>query len=186
MAAATTIVGLSMLSSAANAASNYGWDRKSYTGAQCQPAYGIQSNDFTIYQGRLRNDAAGQRWVSCAITFDAEDALDQADSNSTTPAGGMTVRVWLDYSGVPSGAVTTNCTIAARDPFGLSATQSSSVNSPATASQQSITFTPPGFTGVDIGNDATVQVSCLLPSKVALASIKVYEDGHTDEYTYTP
>lgn len=187
LAAATAVMALSMLSSAAHAASTYDWDRKSYTGAQCQPAYGIQSNDFTIYQGRLRNDAAGLRWVSCAITFDAEDGIDQADTDLSTPAGGFSLRVWLDYSGVPAGAVTTNCTIAARDPYGLSATESASASSGATASPVQINFAPSAFTGtVNIGNDATIQVSCLLPSKVAISAIKVYEDGRTDEYTYSP
>lgn len=189
LAAATAALGLTMLSSAANAGNNYDWDRKSYTGAQCQPAYGIQSNDFTIYQGRLRNDAAGVRWVSCAITLDAEDTIDQGDVDTATADGGIQVRVWLDYSGVPDGVAsyTTNCTIAARDPYGLSATQTLGVTSGKTSTQQSISFMPNSFTGVvAVGNDAAVQVSCLLPSKVALSAIKVYEYGRTDEYYYTP
>jgi hypothetical protein len=190
LAAATAALGLTMLSTAAQAGNNYDWDRKSYTGAQCQPAFGNQSNDFTIYQGRLRNDAAGVRWVSCAITLDAEDTIDQADGyNTTTSAGGLQVRVWLDYSGVPSGVTsyTTNCTIAARDPDGLSLTETVGVTSAKTTTQQAVNFQPAAFTGtVAVGNDAAVQVSCLLPSKVALSTLKVYENGRTDEYSYTP
>ncbi|HET6436120.1 MAG TPA: hypothetical protein VFG18_10525 [Xanthomonadaceae bacterium] len=187
LAAVTLALATTLFSGAVSAASNYGWDRKSYTGAQCQPAYGIQSGDFTIFQGRLRNDAAGLRWVSCAITFDAEDGLDQADTDNATVAGAFEIRVWLDYSGITApGSFKTSCTIAARGPYNTSVTETLDVTAPKTSTQQAITFVPSSLNGYSIGNDVTIQASCLLPSKVALAGIKVYEYGRTDEYLYTP
>lgn len=186
-AVVTTMLGLILLSGAATAAMNYDWDRKSYSGAQCQPAYGNQSADFTIFQGRLRNDAGGNRWVSCAITFDAEDTLDSADSSLATPAGGFNLYVFLDYSGVPAGpSFTTNCTLAGRDPSGVNLTQALSVASTKTTTQQSIYFTGVPLDGLAIGDQATIQISCLLPSKIALTTVKVYELGRTDETYYTP
>jgi hypothetical protein len=184
--ATAAVLGLASVVNTAHAGWTYGsYDRKSYTGAQCQPAYGIHSPDFTIYKGGLRNDNASYRWVSCAITFDAEDALDSTDSDGTTPAGYFELDVYLDYSGA-AASYTTNCTLAGRTPFGTNLTQAGSVTSGATATAQSIYFSAAPLDGLAIGNQATIQVSCLLPPKVALGTIKVYEAGRTDENFYTP
>lgn len=186
--ATAAVVGLLLLSGTVSAAQVYDWDRKSYTGAQCQPVYGIHSSHFTIYQGRLRNDSDGNRWVSCAITFDAEDTLDSTDGYDTATAdGGFNLRVYLDYSGVPAGpSFTTNCTLAGRLPNGTSYLQTLGVTSTKTATTQNIYFSGVPLDGLSIGSNGVIQLSCLLPTQVGLSAIKVYENGRTDINYYTP
>jgi hypothetical protein len=64
-----------------------------------------------------------------------------------------------------------------------------SISSPKTSVLQNITFDETEnavFDGNSIGSGFTLQVSCRLPSKVALTSFKIYEYGGTGNYTYTP
>lgn len=185
------LVALAAVSTPAFSGSNWtAWDRKTYTGAQCQPAYGIHSKDFTIFQGRLRNDNPAARWSSCAITLDSECSINQSDSDITTCSGTLEVDVYLDYSAVPDVPGTTyetTCTLAGRALAGsLSKTETLAVSSGRTSTPQHLYFTGSVWTGLSIGSQHSLQVSCLQPSKVALIGYKIYEAGQTGNYIYTP
>lgn len=185
------LLGLAAVSAQVLAGNNWrSYDRKTYTGAQCQPAWGIHSKDFTIYQGKLRNENDAARWSSCAITFDSEFSIDQVDTNNTTASGKMRVLVMLDYSAVPNIPGTTyetSCTLSGRDLDGtLSKTQTLAVSAGRTNTVQTLDFQGSVWTGLSIGANHSLQVSCLQPSKVALIGYKIYEYGETGHYYYTP
>ena len=167
------------------------YDRKVYTGAQCQPAWGNQSADFTIFAGTLRNMAAGNRWASCALTFDQEGTVSSADTDNTTSAGALSVLVRLDYSAVAAGPeFTTNCSVRSVEPSGTSTVVADSVTSTKTASSREVLFTTAEMGAFDgslsIGSHDSIQVSCLLPPAVAIEIVKIYEYGDTGAYRYIP
>lgn len=188
----TCVAALGLVAICAPAFAGDNWsfyDRKTYTGAQCQPANGAHAMDFTIFQGRMRNDNASARWSTCAITFDSENSIDQADGSSTTAQGAIRVLAFLDYSAVPNVVgVTykTTCTLSGRGPYTASKTQTLSVTSGRTTTVQELDFQDAIWTGLNIGNHESLQLSCQQPSKVALIGFKIYEEGETGHYYYTP
>lgn len=188
---ALVVIGLGAIGTAFAGNNWASYDRKTYTGAQCQPAYGIHSKDFTIVQGRLRNDNAAPRYTSCAITFDSEYSVDQTDFDNTTADGAIEIRVYLDYSAVPDIVGTTyetSCTLAGRDLDGGGATKTETlaVSSGRTSTPQTLIFEGATWTGLSIGSNYSLQVSCLQPYNVALIGYKIYELGETGHYYYTP
>jgi hypothetical protein len=188
---AVASLALVLAAGSVDAGSNWGtYDRKTYTGAQCQPATGSQSSDFVIFAGTLRNMSGGLRWASCAITFDQEGTVDSTDTDHTTTAGALALRAYLDYSAVPAGIdFTTDCTVRSLAPSGASTTVSKSTTAQKTAGTVSVIFSTADLApldGMNIGNHVSLQMSCRLPAKAGIRIVKIYEYGQTGSYYYTP
>lgn len=167
-----------------------GYDRMTISGAQCQPSTGSQWPDFVVNPDGIRNmHTAYFRYISCAIPFQSENTIDQADYSGTTAAGAMEVVLVLDYSQVADGSNhQTDCTLFGRNGDSVAQSAVASVQSAKTTALQYLQFgASSALAGLSIGNHAThVVLNCRLPPKVKLTNIKTYEYGETGNYYYTP
>lgn len=166
------------------------YDRMTISGAQCQPSTGSQWPDFIVNPDGIRNmHASYSRYISCAIPFQSENPINQADTNGTTAAGAMAVTLVLDYSQVSVGSNhQTDCTLFGRNGDAVAQSVVESVTSPKTTTLQYISFgASSALEGISISSHATqVVLNCRLPPKVKLTNIKTYEYGETGHYYYTP
>jgi hypothetical protein len=166
------------------------YDRMTISGAQCQPSTGSQWPDFVVNPDGIRNmHPAYSRYISCAIPFQSENAIDQSDFSGTTAAGAMEVTLALDYSQVAVGSNhRTDCTLFGRNGGSVAQSDVGSVQSAKTADLQYIAFgASSALQGINISSHATqVVLNCRLPPKVKLTNIKTYEHGETGNYYYTP
>lgn len=186
------VAALLAAATSANAIAGSTWssyDRMTISGAQCQPSTGSQWPDFVVNPDGIRNmHTAYFRYISCAIPFQSENAINQSDNDNTTPAGAMSVTLVLDYSQVAVGSNhQTDCTLFGRNGTTVQSAVAS-VQATKTTDLQYLAFgNSSALEGLSIGNTATqVVLNCRLPPKVKLTNIKTYEEGETGNYYYTP
>lgn len=185
---ATSVLTLLAGTNLAYAAASYGFDRKIFTGAQCQPAIGAQMSDFAVNVDGIRNLATTARYITCIIPIDTDATINQLDSDSSTADGPFYLSMTFDYSQVPAtGTYTTDCTFVNRT-FSTQATTAFSVTSGRVLG--SLVPTYPGNVaaadGVNTFTFNSYSFNCLLPSKVKLVHIYYSEETATDGYSYTP
>lgn len=183
-----SLLALLCASALAEAGNNYDWDRKTMTGAQCQPSTGSQWGDFVVNPDGIRNIAAANRYISCTVPIDSETNIDQADFDLTTAAGRMDGYLKFDYSLVPAtGTYTTTCTLFNKH-WTTNATTASttvSVTSGRTTSIVSGFFAGTTFNGIGTLGGAFA-FNCRLPPQVKLVRIYWAESSKSDGYYYTP
>ena len=189
---ATLAAGLLAVLASPSAIAGDNWssyDHTHMTGAQCQPSTGSQWPDFLVNPNGIRNNnATSNRYVSCTIPFNSEEAISQSDSDPTTAQGPMRVVLTLDYSQVGATSnYSTDCTLFGQNGSTVQS-DTQSVQSTKTTDFVYIDFgTSAALEGVSISNHATsVSLNCRLPPKVKLVTIKTYEYGDTGNYRYTP
>lgn len=166
------------------------YDRQTMSGAQCQPSTGSQWPDFLVNPSGIRNiNTTSNRYVSCTIPFNSEDPIDQADSDTATPAGPMRIVLTLDYSQVGASTHwTTNCTLFGQNSTSAAQSDTQSVQSTKTADFVYLDFgNSPALNTISVDwHAASVSLNCRLPPMVKLVTIKSYENGDTGNYRYTP
>lgn len=184
VAAACAILGIQDV--AAGTGDYYGGDAKTMSGAQCQPSWGNQWADFVVNPDGIRNISDQNRYISCTVTIDSENQIDQADSGSSTEGGGLTMFLGFDYSQVPAtGSYTTTCTLI-KTGLHSSASAALSVTSARTTNLVYSYSAADAFNGLWVSNLETFSFNCRLPPKVKLKSVYWREDGTTDRYDYSP
>jgi hypothetical protein len=167
----------------------YTTNRKIMAGSQCQPSTGSQTGDVLINPEGVRNISTQNRYVSCALVFDGDDVIANADSDPTTGPGSISVQVFLDYSTVPSNqSPVTNCTLIR---FNFDGTRTTSAF-PAiqaqggTVGEQYASADSAILEGLDPFAPDTVSLNCRLPPQVRLNVVKTFEYENTGGFYYIP
>ena len=170
----------------AQAGDNYDTNRLIMTGAQCQPSTGSQWPDFLVNPDGIRNNSTSSRYISCSIPIDADELIDQADSDLTTGPGYFILELGFDYSLAQVAPIATVCTLYRRTYAGVKTTSTLTVTSGRTPGIVTNFAQPSMMTGFDPFNPDTFSFNCRLPAKVKLLYIKRYEAEATGGYYYTP
>ena len=184
--AVSCLFGILVACGTASAGSTYGTDYKMLSGAQCQPSWGNQWADFVVNPTGIRNMSESNRYVSCTLVLDGDVGVDQADADTATSDGPMTLGIGFDYSQVPAtGTFTTDCTIFNHLYTGSMTTHAVSVSSARTATTVYNLWAPTILNGLNANNGA-ISFNCRLPSKVKLVWVYSSEASSTGGYSYVP
>ncbi len=179
-----------LLADASATGLGYTSNRKILAGSQCQPSTGSQTGDAIINPEGVRNIATANRYVSCAIVFDGDDPISQSDSDSTTPGGGISLEVGLDYTTVPSNqSLITNCTLIRFNGDGTRTTAAFPAVQVAGGTpgiQLTGLYYPALLDGLNPFVPDTVSLNCRLPPQVRLNFVKTYEYENTGGFYYIP